>query len=92
MKDSRATISSIDRTINKTGLLPAWDLGMSRLYHSAAHNRNEKQPVPFFFYVASYLMRRYGLLGLREIGLRVGLHFSVVGNAVQQVTENPTRT
>ncbi len=36
-------------------------------------------------YVASYLMRRSGLLGLREIGTRVGLHFSAVGNAVQRV-------
>ena len=43
-------------------------------------------------YVASYLMRRYGLLGLREIGERVGLHFSAVGNAVQRVANNPTRT
>ena len=42
-------------------------------------------------YVASYLMRRYGLLGLREIGERVGLHFSAVGNAVQRVAYNPTR-
>ena len=43
-------------------------------------------------YVASYLMRRYGMLGLREIGERVGLHLSAVGNAVQRVTERPTRT
>ena len=43
-------------------------------------------------YVASYLMRRYGLLGLREIGERVGLHFSAVGNAVQRVADSPTRT
>ena len=43
-------------------------------------------------YVASYLMRRYGLLGLREIGERVGLHFSAVGKAVQRVADNPTRT
>ncbi len=43
-------------------------------------------------YVASYLMRWYGLLGLREIGERVGLHFSAVGNAVQRVADNPTRT
>jgi hypothetical protein len=42
-------------------------------------------------YVASYLMRRYGLLGLREIGERVGLHLSAVGNAVQRVADNPTR-
>jgi chromosomal replication initiation ATPase DnaA len=41
-------------------------------------------------YVASYLMRRYGLLGLREIGQWVGLHFSAVGNAVQRVADNPT--
>ena len=38
-------------------------------------------------YVASYLMRRHGMLGLREIGERVGLHLSAVGNAVQRVTE-----
>src|SRR6266540_2691259 len=43
-------------------------------------------------YMASYLMRRYGLMGLREIGERVGLHFSAVGNAVQRVADNPTRT
>jgi putative transposase len=43
-------------------------------------------------YVASYLMRRHGLLGLREIGERVGLHLSAVGNAVQRVTERPTST
>ena len=43
-------------------------------------------------YVASYLMRRYGLMGLRAIGERVGLHFSAVGNAVQQVINHPTRT
>ena len=43
-------------------------------------------------YVASYLMRRHGMLGLREIGERVGLHLSAVGNAVQRVTERPTRT
>ena len=43
-------------------------------------------------YVASYLMRRYGLMGLREIGERVGLHFSAVGNAVQRVADNPTHT
>jgi chromosomal replication initiation ATPase DnaA len=43
-------------------------------------------------HVASYLMRRYGLMGLREIGEWVGLHFSAVGNAVQRVADNPTRT
>ncbi|MGH7795273.1 MAG: helix-turn-helix domain-containing protein, partial [Candidatus Binatia bacterium] len=43
-------------------------------------------------YVASYLMRRHGLLGLREIGERVGLHFSAAGNAVTRVSEQPTRT
>ena len=43
-------------------------------------------------YVASYLMRCYGMMGLREIGERVGLHLSAVGNAVQRVTERPTRT
>ena len=43
-------------------------------------------------YVASYLMRRHGMLGLREIGERVGLHLSAVGNAVQRATERPTST
>jgi len=43
-------------------------------------------------YVASYLMRRYGFMGLREIGERVGLHFSAVGNAVQRMANHPTRT
>ncbi len=31
-------------------------------------------------------------MGLREIGERVELHFSAVGNAVQRVADNPTRT
>jgi hypothetical protein len=35
-------------------------------------------------------MRRHGLLGLREIGERVGLHLSAVGNALHRVTERPT--
>ena len=43
-------------------------------------------------YMASSLMRRYGFMGLREIGEQVGLHFSAVGNAVQRVADNPTRT
>jgi chromosomal replication initiation ATPase DnaA len=43
-------------------------------------------------YVASYLMRRYGFMGLRQIGERMGLHFSAVGNIVQRVANNPTRT
>jgi hypothetical protein len=37
-------------------------------------------------------MRRYGLMELRQIGERVGLHFSAVGNAVQRVAQDPTRT
>ena len=41
-------------------------------------------------YVASYLLRRYGLMGLREIGEKVGLHYSAVGNAVRQISERPT--
>jgi putative transposase len=43
-------------------------------------------------YVAIYLMRRYGFMGLREIGERVGLHFSSVGNALQRMADNPNRT
>ena len=36
-------------------------------------------------YVASYLLRRYCLMGLREIGERVGLHYSAVGNVIRQL-------
>ena len=39
-------------------------------------------------YTEARLMRRSGLLGLREIVERVGLHFSAVRNAVQRVA-NP---
>lgn len=41
-------------------------------------------------YIASYLLRRHCLMGLREIGGRVGLHYSSVGNAIRQVIERPT--
>ena len=41
-------------------------------------------------YVASYLLRRHCLMGLREIGEQVGLHYSAVGNAVRQLTDRPT--
>ena len=41
-------------------------------------------------YVASYLLRRYCLMGLREIGERVGLHYSAVGNAIRQLRDRPT--
>jgi hypothetical protein len=43
-------------------------------------------------YLVSYLLRRYCLLSLSEIGARVGLHYSAVGNAIRQVRERPTRT
>jgi chromosomal replication initiation ATPase DnaA len=41
-------------------------------------------------YVVSYLLRRHCLLGLREIGVRVGLHYSAVGNAIAQIRDRPT--
>jgi putative transposase len=41
-------------------------------------------------YVASYLMRQYGLMGLREIGERLGLHYSAVGNGIKHIREKPT--
>jgi putative transposase len=41
-------------------------------------------------YVMSYLLRRHCLLGLREIGEGVGLHYSAVGNAIAQVRDRPT--
>jgi len=43
-------------------------------------------------YLASYLLRRYCFMSLREIGERVGLHYSAVGNAIRRVRESPTRT
>ncbi len=42
-------------------------------------------------YLASYLLRRHCWMSLREIGERVGLHYSAVGNAIQRVRENPPR-
>jgi hypothetical protein len=39
-----------------------------------------------------FLTQGNGFMGLREIGEQVGLHFSAVGNAVQRVADNPTRT
>ncbi len=41
-------------------------------------------------YVASCLLRRYCLMSLREIGDKVGLHYSAVGNAIRQVRCRPT--
>jgi REP-associated tyrosine transposase len=41
-------------------------------------------------YAASLLLRQRCLLSLREIGERVGLHYSAVGNAIRQVRERPT--
>ena len=41
-------------------------------------------------YVASYLLRRHCLMGLREIGERVGLHYSAVGNVIRQLRDKPT--
>ena len=41
-------------------------------------------------YVASYLLRRDCLMGLREIGERVGLHYSAVGNAIRRLRDRPT--
>ncbi len=52
-------------------------------------NRGQRYTEPR--YLASYLLRQYCLMGLREIGERVGLHYSAVGNAVRRVRENPTR-
>ena len=41
-------------------------------------------------YVTSYLLRRHCLMNLREIGDKVGLHYSAVGNAIRQIRERPT--
>ena len=41
-------------------------------------------------YAASLLLRRYCLMSLREIGRKVGLHYSAVGNAIRQVRDRPT--
>lgn len=54
------------------------------------HSRGRRYTEPR--YLASYLLRQHCLMGLREIGERVGLHYSAVGNAVRRVRESPTRT
>ena len=41
-------------------------------------------------YVATYLLRRYCLMTLQEIGKVVRLHYSAVGNAIRQMREQPT--
>jgi putative transposase len=41
-------------------------------------------------YLASYLLRKYCLMRLWEIGESVGLHYSAVGNAIRRVREKPT--
>ncbi len=41
--------------------------------------------------VASYLMRRYSLMRLVEIGEQVGLHYSTVGNVVRKVAGSKDR-
>jgi len=41
-------------------------------------------------YLVCYLLRRYCLMSLREIGEKVGLHYSAVGNAIRQLRERPT--
>ena len=35
--------------------------------------------------VASYVMRRYSLMTLKEVGKKVGLHYSTVGNVVREI-------
>jgi len=41
--------------------------------------------------VASYLMRRYSLMRLVEIGEQVGLHYSTVGNVVRKIAGSKDR-
>ncbi len=41
--------------------------------------------------VASYLMRRYSLMRLVEIGQKLGLHYSTVGNVVRKVAGSKDR-
>jgi chromosomal replication initiation ATPase DnaA len=41
-------------------------------------------------YVACLLLRWYCLMRLWEIGGKVGLHYSAVGNAIRQIRERPT--
>jgi putative transposase len=52
--------------------------------------RHREQKYTDARYVASLMLRRYCLMSLREIGERVGLHYSAVGNAVRQIRERPT--
>jgi REP element-mobilizing transposase RayT len=41
-------------------------------------------------YLLCYLLRRHCLMTLREIGEKVGLHYSAVGNVIRQMRERPT--
>jgi hypothetical protein len=41
-------------------------------------------------YIVCYLLRRHCLMGLKEIGEKVGLHYSSVGNAIRQMLERAT--
>jgi chromosomal replication initiation ATPase DnaA len=41
-------------------------------------------------YVLCYLLRRHCLMTLREIGEKVRLHYSAVGNVIRQMRERPT--
>ena len=52
--------------------------------------RRRKQSSTDARYVANVLLRRYCLMSLREIGDKVGLHYSAVGNAIRQVRDRPT--
>jgi hypothetical protein len=54
--------------------------------------RNRGQRYTDVRYVTSYLLRRYCLMTLQEIGAVVGLHYSAVGNAIRQVREWPTES
>ena len=76
----------------KEGIRTPWDEGRGQKYYGNKPEEMKERGWRYTEprYVASYfLMRRYGLMGLREIGERVGLHFSAVGNAVQRVADNP---
>ena len=42
-------------------------------------------------YSLCYFLRWHCLMSLREIGDKVGLHYSAVGNAIRQVRERPTQ-
>jgi chromosomal replication initiation ATPase DnaA len=77
-----------------TGMKPTTVLREAQGYFGITRGeiRNRGQRHTDARYVTSYLLRRYCLMTLQEIGAVVGLHYSAVGNAIRQVRDRPTES